>query len=128
MYKSIFTLIFILGLYNSYSQDIDYARATIKTLCSPEFHGRGYVNKGDKIAAKFIKKEIENIGLSSFEGNYFQKFNFSVNSFPNRMMIQIDDETLIPGVDYLVNPSSSSIKGTYKFAWIKKAENRRRRI
>jgi hypothetical protein len=35
----------------------------IETLCSPSFHGRGYVNHGDSIAANYIAKSFQEIGL-----------------------------------------------------------------
>ena len=44
----------------------------IETLCSPSFHGRGYVNGGDSIAADFIAKSFKEIGLKPLGEYYFQ--------------------------------------------------------
>ncbi|HEY4800136.1 MAG TPA: hypothetical protein VII99_13735, partial [Bacteroidia bacterium] len=47
----------------SKSEVLKYARQIIDTLCSPGMHGRGYVNKGDSIAADYIKKEFQKLGV-----------------------------------------------------------------
>ena len=65
------------------SQDSLYTRHLIKTLTSENFHGRGYVKKGDYIAAQFIKEEYIKNGISEIlSAGYFQKFDFPVNTFP----------------------------------------------
>ena len=84
-------------------------------LCSPEFHGRGYVNNGDSIAANYIAKTFQEIGLKALNGTYFQSFSFPVNTFPNKMEIIIGDKKLTPGVDFIVDPSSGKGKGTMDF-------------
>ena len=49
----ILSLLGLLLIGYSTNAQIDEVRRITKTLCSPEFHGRGYVNKGDSIAADF---------------------------------------------------------------------------
>jgi aminopeptidase YwaD len=78
----------------------------IETLCSPSFHGRGYVNGGDSIAAGFISKSFQEIGLKPFDENYFQEFHFPVQTFPGACELKVDGESLIPGVHFLVAPNS----------------------
>jgi hypothetical protein len=68
----------------SYGQ-IEEVRRITKTLCSPEFNGRGYVNGGDSVAADFIVNEFKKIGLKPFKKDYLQHFSFGVNTFPKRM-------------------------------------------
>ena len=70
-------------------------------LCSPEFHGRGYVNAGDSIAANYISKTFQEIGLQPLNGTYFQSFTFPVNTFPTKMEVKIGDKLLTPGVDFI---------------------------
>ncbi len=84
-------------------------------LCSPEFHGRGYVNSGDSIAANYIAKTFQEIGLEALNGTYFQSFSFPVNTFPNKMEVKIGDKQLTPGVDFIVDPSSGKGSGTNDF-------------
>ena len=71
--------------------------------------GRGYVNKGDQYASNYLEKEYKKIGLISFDNNYFQSFEFSVNTFPKEIEIIYNGKTLIPGVDYIVDPACPSV-------------------
>lgn len=82
------------------------ARKTVETLCSPAFHGRGYVNNGDSLAAAYIAEQLQAVGCKSFKPGIFQPFQFQVNAFPNRMMLKVNDQTLVPGTDFVVDPGS----------------------
>jgi len=86
-----------------------------KQLCSPEFHGRGYVNGGDSIAANYIAKTFQEIGLQKLNGTYFQSFSFPVNTFPNKMEVKIGDYQLVPGVDFIVDAASGKGSGATDF-------------
>jgi len=77
-------------------------------------HGRGYVNKGDSIASEFIAEAYKNLGLKSYEGSYFQKFQVPVNSIVGKLRLVVNGQELRPGVDYIVHPSSPSLKGTFE--------------
>lgn len=98
---------------DSRSQDLQYARAVIDTLTSESFHGRGYVNNGDSIAAKYIAEEFNKWGVKKLNQSYFQPFSFPVNTFPGKMEVSIDGTKLIAGADYIVNPSSSGAQRIY---------------
>jgi aminopeptidase YwaD len=100
----IFCFLFALG----YSQTYPY-RETIAKLCSPEFAGRGYVNGGCQKAAQYIATEFQKIGLQPLQKNYFQDFKFPVQTFPGVCDMIIGNDTLQPGVDYLVDPGSAAI-------------------
>jgi len=102
----------------SFSQDIQYAHRVIDTLTSPSMHGRGYVNKGDKIAAEWIKNEFQKNFLQPVGEDYFQKFNFPVNTFPKKMEVSIDGAVLKPGADFIADANSSKGKGTYELHWL----------
>lgn len=84
----------------------EQVKSYIQTLCSPDFHGRGYVNGGDSIAAQFIAKNFHDIGLKPIDKGYFQTFEFPVQSFPGACELKMDGEVLIPGIHYLVAPNS----------------------
>ena len=60
MFRTLLNILLALIFYtaNAYSQDKNYARSVIDTLCSPSMHGRGYVKKGDGVAARFLKNEF----------------------------------------------------------------------
>ena len=112
----IIVIITLIGI-NSLAQDIGYAKSIVSRLASPEFRGRGYTGNGNQLAADLLISEFEKIGLKPISKSFEQKFNVSVNTFPGEMSVKLNNETLCPGIDYLVEASSPGIKG--KFAIMK---------
>lgn len=102
MHKFLSLLIFI-PLVN-FGQ-VEQGRLTVEKLCSPAFHGRGYVNGGDSLAANFIAGEFEKMGCKFFKNSVFQPFQFNVNTFSNKMTCSVNGKALIPGKDFVVDPS-----------------------
>ena len=98
-------LLCFLVYFCSYAQN-ETGKTTVATLCSPEFHGRGYVNQGDSLAGDFLAKKFKTLGLKPIGKSYFQPFSFPVQTFPGSCTVQMDGETLIPGVHYLLSPNS----------------------
>ena len=105
--------IFLAASVISYAQDIEYAKAVVQKLASPEMHGRGYTEKGDWLAAEFISGEYKRMGLVPLDKSFYQNFNISINTFPNALSLKINNEVLQPGTDYLVESSSPGIKGKF---------------
>ena len=96
------------------SQTAKYSKY-VDTLCSDFFGGRGYVEDGHLKAANFLSNEFKNIGLNPLDSNgFFQKFSIDVNTFPEKINLKINNKTLIPGEEFLIEPYSKSLKGTYK--------------
>ena len=121
MIKSIFGIsFFCLQYIFCFSQDIKYAHDIIDSLTDIKMYGRGYVMNGDSIAASYISKEFQKNKLQSFGPSYFQKFNISINSYPDKVAVQINKNKLIPGIDFSVFSASPTISGTYKIAWLNK--------
>ena len=111
--KTNICILFFLTHFLSFGQEsFDYQEFT-KKMCSWEFHGRGYVNQGDLIAAKFIANQMEELGIDSLPSGYFQAFTHNVNTFPDTCSVQINTHLLEPGIDYVINPISN---GTCKYA------------
>lgn len=109
-----FSLIILWSARICYSQDSTYTREVISKLTSEQLHGRGYVRKGDKKAARFLAREFRKIGLqTSGEKGFYQPFEFPVNRFPGRMDVTINGNKLQPGIDFLIDPSSMRTKGRY---------------
>ena len=105
--KAIICILFFLIHFLSFGQEsFDYQEFT-KKMCSPEFHGRGYVNQGDLIAAKFISFQMKELGIESLPSGYFQVFTHNVNTFPDTCSVQINNQILQPGLDYVINPISN---------------------
>lgn len=108
----------LLGLlttaFSAGAQDMDYSRQVIKTLSSPAFKGRGYVAKGDQIASAFIAKAFKKSGLIPLNnGSYFQDFELSVNTFPGKVAVKLNNTKLKTAIDYLVDATSPAIQGTF---------------
>ncbi|MFT7614395.1 MAG: aminopeptidase YwaD [Parvicellaceae bacterium] len=97
-----------------------FGKEIVAKLTSDEFHGRGYTNNGNKIAADYLAEQFEKYGLKKFNDSYFQKFNIDINTFPKKCGVTIKGKVLQPGVDFLPSPASGSDKGTFKLTWINK--------
>lgn len=113
-FKISFAIFSFLILPESISaQDFNYAREAVNILASDSLKGRGYVDNGDKLAADFIRSEFEKFGLKNFNNSYYQEFETSVNTFPDRQSIVINGKELEAGKDYLLDPGSPSLKGSF---------------
>ena len=58
------------------AQDSSYARRIIRDLSAPEMFGRGMQNRGDSIAAEYLRQELMVNGVKPLTKNYFQYFIF----------------------------------------------------
>jgi aminopeptidase YwaD len=105
--------IIALTVINLNAQDINYVRKQLERLCSPEFFGRAYYQKGDSIAADYLADQFKGFGLKSYSSDYFQDYSFNVNSL-EEASIKINGEALEFGVDYMMNPSSGSLSGSFE--------------
>ena len=85
---------------------INEVRRITERLCSPEFHGRGYVNKGDSIAAAFLVDEFTKLGVEPYKKSYYQQFSLNVNTFPGNMSVVQNGREFIAGKEYVIDPSS----------------------
>lgn len=115
-------LLFLLIPFINFSQTPqDFGKGIVKTLASPEFFGRGYVNDGSKIAAEFVVDKFKEYGVKPYNGYYKQAFSFDVNTFPTVVEMKIDDRLLVTGKDFIVFPISGSSNGEYNPFWIDSA-------
>lgn len=112
--RKIILLLFIFPSASGYFSQIEEVRRITKTLCSPEFHGRGYVNKGDSIAAEFIATEFKNAGLKPIKNSYFQSFKLDVNTFPGKVEVEHNGRSLKPGIHFLVDAGCGSANKTLR--------------
>ncbi len=115
--KPVFFFLFILVFSNAdnvFAQK-EYAKKILDTLCSEHFDGRGYVNKGDVRAADFLISELKNIGAKELgENSMEQPYIFNVNTFPYSIYFALEDDTLIPGADYILDPTSGTAGGEFE--------------
>ncbi|MDG1331489.1 MAG: M28 family peptidase [Crocinitomicaceae bacterium] len=113
MSKSL-SLLGLLLIGFSTNAQIDEVRRITKTLCSQEFHGRGYVNSGDSIAADFLVSEFEKIGVGAYKKEpMLQHFDIDgITRFPGAMSVKQNGKELEPGVHFMVDPSSGGTNKT----------------
>ncbi|MVN90897.1 M28 family metallopeptidase [Mucilaginibacter aquatilis] len=106
------SLILLLLTSATFAQDSTFARRMVDTLTSKQFWGRGYTNDGMGKAAAFIAHEFKSYGIKPMSGKGFmQPFSFNVNTFPGKMELVINGNTLIPGRDFIVGPESKGVAG-----------------
>jgi aminopeptidase YwaD len=92
-------------------QDKQWMKTQIQNLSSYKMHGRGYVMGGRDSAAKYILKKFKEFKLRPVVkgGPWAQGFAFPVNTFPGRMYLEVNGDSLVPGGDFLIDPASSSL-------------------
>ncbi len=112
--KILLVIIVLFQFFYCNSQDLPYAKKIIDTFCSKSMYGRGYSNKGDKIAATFLRNELIKLKVDSFPSGYFQYFPIDINIISGDVKLTIGKKELVPGVDFLVDVSSPTSKGNYK--------------
>jgi hypothetical protein len=103
-------LLFILSVtgYIACFGDSLYVRRITDTLSSEAFFGRGYVKGGLEKASRFLRSEMQDIGLQV----KVQEFTFPVNTFPGNTLLEINGKTLRPGRDFVASAQSSGCKGS----------------
>jgi len=98
------------------------SRAWLDTLTSPSFHGRGYVDDGDRIASEWIAGKFRSFGLKPVKADFYQPFQFNVNSFPDSMRATIDGRALVPGTEFIVDAESGSAAGDFQLVHVTPAD------
>ena len=113
MLKKLFVLLIIVAIYAPLTaQNEDYARKILKTLCSYEFHGRGYAFGGDSLAADYLCGEFKLLGIKPI----MQPFAITANIFDRDAFIVAGKDTLKAGRDFVVNPSNQSVNCDVKLS------------
>jgi len=126
--KKFIALLLIFSALSVSAQNPEYARMVVDNLAGAGMYGRGYVNGGDSLAAEFIAAEFYKSGLVHFGDNYFQKYTFTINTFPGELMIKTDNRVLTPGVDYNIAAYSGNSKGVYEVFRLNETKLKRRRF
>ena len=99
------------------AQHITEAKHIIDTLTSEYFSGRGVVGEGEKKAALFIAHQFSRMGVEPVGQDYLQSFQYPINSFSGALNVALDEKTLIPGKDFLVDPKSQKMQGVFEVIW-----------
>ncbi|MBP1629869.1 MAG: ywaD 1 [Bacteroidetes bacterium] len=86
--KQVFFILFFLLSNFIFPQSYKYANYCLDSLISKNFSGRGFQDGGDRKAANFISRELENNGLKSFyKDGYLQNLEIDVNNIINSKLI-----------------------------------------
>ncbi len=120
MKNSLLIIAFLISGFSVLAQDMEYTRKIINEICSAKYYGRGYVNKGDSIAASFLGKEFSAIGLEMYGNTYFQPYTTDINRFAETPVFSFGGTDLVAAKDFIVIPSSPEADGKYKIEWITK--------
>ena len=108
-----FFLLTLLFSFEIQSQTPNFSKY-VDTLCSNYFMGRGYVNDGHLKTANFLEEKFNEINLAPLNNDRFtQDFNINVNTFPDSLELKLDGKPLFPGIDFMISPQSSGLKGTF---------------
>ena len=108
--KKILCLFFLIYSFTIFAQDSVYTRAVVNKLTSKQFWGRGYTKDGMNKAADYLSAEYKKLGLAPLSKNYKQVFSFPVNTFPGKMKVEINTKILTPGLDFIVNNESGTLR------------------
>jgi Zn-dependent M28 family amino/carboxypeptidase len=76
---TLFAIVFFtfhLSPFTLQAQDSTYVRRVICDLSAPEMFGRGMQNRGDSIAAEYLRQELRALGVKPLGKDYFQYFRF----------------------------------------------------
>lgn len=115
--KKLFYICCLLPLLGT-AQNKEFAKQAIEKLCSEDYSGRGYVNEGDKKAARFIADAFRRFRLGSPNMDYYQNFGFPVITFPGETFCNVDAVGLEPGRDFIVNAGCPPVKGKFNIIYI----------
>lgn len=108
-------LLFLGGLANAgLAQNMVYVRNVLQKLTSPEMFGRGYISKGDSLAASYIAAQFDSMGIKPFGATYLQPFPMQINTFPGAVKLKIGRTDLKPGYDFIVGAASPTAQGKAK--------------
>lgn len=108
--KNSLVISLLLVAASSFAQDSTYTRKMVDTLTSNTFWGRGYTKDGMTKAADFLGLSYKNIGLLPMNNDYKQNFSYPVNTFPGKMLVELNGKKLKPGIDFLITNESPGLK------------------
>ncbi len=93
------------------AQNIDRVHQYLDTLTAPGMHGRGYVQRGDSVAATWLADRFAAIGLRPMATDYYQSFRLPIQTFPGVVALGADGRTLALGNDFIAGAASAAGTG-----------------
>lgn len=109
----------VLGSFLTASaQDTAWATQALKTLCSQDFAGRGYVDNGQEKTVQWLLNEFKQ---SKESVTKVQKFTLPVITFPGNQVLIADDDTIELGFSWLPQADCPPIQGSFVPCYIDSA-------
>ncbi|HSZ72830.1 MAG TPA: M28 family peptidase [Cytophagaceae bacterium] len=114
-------VLFVLFSTCSYAQDMERVKTVITKLTAKNMHGRSPAFEGDQKAATYIQHLFQDADLEPVKQSYVQYFTYDTQIFPKKMSLSINGKKLQPGIDYIIDPVSSSGKGKAQLLYLDSA-------
>jgi len=105
------TFVFSFHSIFALSQDIQFAKQQIDTLCSPYFAGRGFADSGMLKTGTYLAEMFNKFEIKPFKDQYTQQFSVSCNKI---LSTTLQNGNWKAGKDYLIDILSSSKNGTFE--------------
>ena len=83
-------ILFTWSFFGIQAQDRKAVEKNLIKLTSKSFSGRGYVENGDAKAANYIAKQFKKYKLETIRGSYYQEYSFGINTFPNPLLLELN--------------------------------------
>ena len=121
--RTCFCIVFVSAAQLNYAQTTD-TQKHIEVLAGTSMYGRGYVNNGIHKAGMYIDSCFGAYKLIPFKSlsGYKQNFSYSANTFPGTMEVRINNQIFTPGIDYIIEPHSPKLSGTFPCIFITKED------
>lgn len=104
-------LFFLFIPFFGFSFDTLEARKIIRKLCASKYHGRGYYKKGVYKASLFLEKQLKKSRAKPlFDNSYHSAFSHPVNVFIKDPVLVINGKKLLPGRDFILDPSFPTVQ------------------
>lgn len=102
----------------AFSQNMARVKSTIATLSSKKMHGRSPAFEGDQKTATYIASLFRSAELLPVGPSLFQHFSYDTQVFPKKMSLTIHGVKMQPGIDFIIDPVSSSGKGNVDILYL----------
>jgi len=120
--KKSFCFVFILVTFGCqslcFSQNMERVKTVIAKLSSKQLHGRSPAFEGDRKAATYIESLFRDASLQPVGQSFLQHFSYDTQIFPKKMTLTINGKKLQPGIDFIIDPISTSGKGKAEIIYL----------
>ncbi len=113
-----FTVGMLVFSFPCFSQNMERVKTVIATLSAKNMHGRSPAFQGDRKAATYIESLFRSAGLQPVGQSFFQQFTYDTQIFPKKMSLTINGKKMQPGIDFIIDPVSSTGKGKAEMVYL----------